>query len=349
MVPFNVDRFSPGRYDNEPSPTVPRKRRHSVSSRSSISESFRSQRNHVLDNRSHQPSPHPPNFSISQRSMGSQDDSLESQNISTGSQNTSSHSAKSHHSFVSRDSAGTRPSPMSQPSPPSHRSPTSYVSPPPEQHPSSEPLFSPLSPSPVDIPSPVEPNPPLVSSTFLPGPSIPKKPRHVAPTFVHDQEGQSHRATATPSLIASASGFGSFNQGSSGFGFGAYATQSQSLGNVSSQHSFLSSQPPPAPIEKNPEQEALDNKVGLYLRSIFTADPGWNEFVEARKQVLPVSGLLNQYRYVREKFLAYVGKHTPSELEGAPHVRITRVSLLRNFMNISMFLVCPFNTFRPKS
>ncbi|KAI0790851.1 hypothetical protein C8Q75DRAFT_716645 [Abortiporus biennis] len=86
----------------------------------------------------------------------------------------------------------------------------------------------------------------------------------------------------------------------------------------------------------SPEQDQLDTKVGNYIRSIISKEPGWDTFVKSRNRLLKISELIElQYKYVQDIFDRFMGKNTPEDLEGAGGVVITKAQVMKAF-NLSL-------------
>lgn len=89
----------------------------------------------------------------------------------------------------------------------------------------------------------------------------------------------------------------------------------------------LTGNTPTAPArEKTPEYSDEVNKaVGMYLRGVFSCEPGWEEFKNGRNSRLKMSQQLEQYRFVKGKLEKYVGTKTPADMTSAPGISITKV------------------------
>jgi len=84
-------------------------------------------------------------------------------------------------------------------------------------------------------------------------------------------------------------------------------------------------------VTSSPETDAA---VGQYLRSIFSKETGWADFVKSRNGVIPVSDVIKyQYTYVQSKVERYVGMRVPmgSQPEAAVGVMIAKVHVLKAF------------------
>lgn len=63
----------------------------------------------------------------------------------------------------------------------------------------------------------------------------------------------------------------------------------------------------------------------MYLRGVFSREPGWDEFVKGRNSCLKMSQQLEQYQFVKGKIEKYVGTKTPAEVTCAPGISVTKV------------------------
>ncbi|KAI0930659.1 hypothetical protein AcV5_007317 [Taiwanofungus camphoratus] len=300
LMSFRTDNFHEHRADDygDAQPYNPRKRRRSNSSRSSTSEAFGAQQIQ------HQ---HPPYQYY-------------------------------HSSPYSQESPVSRTSPLPQHSPMSRQSP--LPSSPPRSSPAPSQRFSSSHmPSAFDQPHYSHHEQPFShgESPYLPGPSPSKKSKYSTVDSREESPRErlgyawSHSRTSSiedePPAVPTSAMSTSLHQ--SGNVFSLPTPQSDSGGTPSSQEN--ASLPSVAPASPDISQPELDNNVGMYLRSIFCKEPAWDKFVEGRKRVLRMSEQLEQYRYVKSKFDEYTQRCTPTDLEGAPSVKINRTQVMRAF------------------
>lgn len=156
----------------------------------------------------------------------------------------------------------------------------------------------------------------------------PKKPRHTADSDSEMEDNDTPR-TAAP---APGFGFGRAFGGGSASPFGAFANYSQSPQGFGTSPTRAQA-PAPTPTSAglpraSAAQSELDSAVGKYLKSVFSREEGWKAFQAARNRTLTVAEQVEQYRYLKAKMDAYVGKPVPPEVpyEGAAETSITKVS-----------------------
>lgn len=308
--------FSPDRFDRERPPSaLTRKRGRSISPRSPIPDAYNQRRYQEPEEPRYRQ--FHPSTATYQRQLDSRNESMAPREMPTSLQrNPSGDPSISRRPF---DTNGAQFSQPSQTFQKARRSPIAHAPPHPEQRPRPR-DFSPT----ISISS-GERSPPL------PGPSASKKTRYTSRSPDRGPHEWNENAvpntpqasTSTTPPDAPAAGFAAYAQARNAPGFGQFS-QSQPASNLSPQASSTSSLHSSNSSEES-NQEALDNKVGVYLRETFKAEPGWDEFVEARKQKLPMSAWLKHYRYVQDKLDEYLGKYTGPKFEHPTRIQITKV------------------------
>ncbi|CAL1707472.1 unnamed protein product [Somion occarium] len=341
-VPTSVDGYSPSRseFGNVEVASIPRKRRHSASSRSSVASALRTQaqviteehashRSSPFTNRapSLMPSQDPP---LSPTPVASHDSPISESSIASPRLPASVSQQLSAFTTVF-DQAGSRASSGSQ-----HGSPMSTGSSLASPIPASPPLPEIRSSHPSQTPftghqSVHSMREQTASPISLPGPSSSKKARGPSgepSARSADGGGSNHwgsrgSSTGSSTTTPATSGFAQFAQPVT-FGAPSLVGPSQITA------SFTGRASPSSPSVSSPRRN-IDQDVWLSLRDVFKKEPQFETFVTSKSQQVPLVDMLrDQYAYIKSKLDKYLDKPIPVTFN-EPGGKYTRAQILKAF------------------